>query len=89
MNSILPVTAGWAKASGPVFKDETKRFTFRLQAKLLPGMPTSILFHLIVTIKGSFIARMPRTNQSLNTGPEAKRSTRTRPCRGPDGQDRL
>ena len=36
MNSILPVTAGWAKASGPVFKDETKGYTFRLRAKLLP-----------------------------------------------------
>ena len=27
------------------------------------------------------------TNQPLNIGPEAKRSTRTRPCRGPHGQD--
>jgi len=32
MNSILPVTAGWAKASGP----RDKRIYFKLRAELLP-----------------------------------------------------
>ena len=32
MNSILPVTAGWAMASGP----RDKRIYFKLRAELLP-----------------------------------------------------
>ena len=63
--TVLSVWTAWPPAQ------ETKGFTFKLQAKLLPRMPTSMPVYLFVTIKGSFIARMPLTDQSLNRGPEA------------------